>query len=500
VAGDWCKGDAGTGEAGPLYTANAFSGKFAAGQLAESWEVHDANNITIHVREGVHWQDKAPVNGREFTADDVVFELERHFSLPQSYLGRSFGDWFVSAEATDRYTVKLTVNDAEKTRTLNVWDFTKEHMFYFPPEGIDKWGDYRDWRNQIGTGPFMITDFVPGSSATFVRNPNYWEKNECGVGKGDQLPYVDGVKLLDIRDPSTKLAAIRTGKIDVSYYVPVDDGETVLRTNPEIQHARAMRTSVYNLWGRIDTPPFDNVKVRQALAMAVDREGIKEGFYSGYAEILAYPIPPFLPEIYIPVEELPEPARSTFSGDTERAKALLAEAGYPDGFKTEAIVRTDMVDVMSIIKENWKEIGVEVEIQPKEKTVWNSIKYARSHEQMMMITASLGKEWQISHVMPFPYNVGIIDDPYLNERFAKVFDWDAASDRSARVKMAQENVIHLLSQAYVITPPTPQVFTMWQPWVKNFHGEDYVGYHNQNTWPKYIWLDRDLKEEMIGKR
>jgi peptide/nickel transport system substrate-binding protein len=398
----------------------------------------------------------------------------------------------------------MKVNDQPEHRTVHVWGFMSELMYFFPPEGVEKWGDYRDWRNGIGTGPYIMADFVPGSSASFVRNPNYWGKDPAGEGKGNQLPYLDGVKMLDIRDPSTLQAAVRTGKVDRLAGVLSEDWDNMVRTNPHLQAQLVLNSHVLNLWGRIDTPPFDDVRVRRALAMAVDREAIKEGYYNGEAEILSYPVPPWIPDIHIPVDELPESAKETFSGDTEKAKQLLVEAGYPNGFEAEVICKTvgnnmNMVDILSIIKEDWAKIGVTMKIEVKEATVWNSIKYARSHDQMMMITGSLGKRWQISHVMPFPYNVGIVDDPYLNERFSQLFEFETAASHESRIKLAKENIIHLLDQAYTITPPTPYVRTVWQPWLKNYHGEDYVGYHNQWSWVRWVWIDQDLKKEMTGK-
>ncbi len=86
----------------------------------------------------------------------------------------------------------------------------------------------QDWRNSVGTGPFMLTDFVSNSKATFVRNPNYWMKNPCGPGEGDQLPYVDGVKLLIIPDPATAVSAFRTGKLDLLSGLPITTMGTVL--------------------------------------------------------------------------------------------------------------------------------------------------------------------------------------------------------------------------------------------------------------------------------
>ena len=84
------------------------------------------------------------------------------------------------------------------------------------PEVIQKYGNQLNWRNSVGTGPFVLTDFVSGSQATLTRNSSYWDKDPVGPGKGNQLPYIDGIKMLVLPDPSTRLTAMRTGKMPVT--------------------------------------------------------------------------------------------------------------------------------------------------------------------------------------------------------------------------------------------------------------------------------------------
>ena len=95
-----------------------------------------------------------------------------------------------------------------------------------PPEVMQKYGDMTNWKNSVGTGPFMLTDWIPGSEAVYVRNPNYWMKDPIGPGKGNQLPYLDGVSIVILPDASTQQAALRTAKIDqISGYNIEDDSQ-----------------------------------------------------------------------------------------------------------------------------------------------------------------------------------------------------------------------------------------------------------------------------------
>jgi peptide/nickel transport system substrate-binding protein len=107
-------------------------------------------------------------------------------------------------------------------------------IFHYPPETVAKYGDMKDWQNAVGTGPFMLTDYVSGSSITFARNPDYWMKDP--LHPQNQLPYVDGVKLLIIPDTSTALSALRTGKLDVMEAVVWDDTVSLKKTSPDLQY------------------------------------------------------------------------------------------------------------------------------------------------------------------------------------------------------------------------------------------------------------------------
>jgi len=327
--GDWARGPEGTGEAGwMLNLMPAF--KVLEGCLAESWDLSEPGKIIFHIRKGVHFHDKPPTNGREMTAEDVAWSFNRlAFESPrafQSAYAGFFGDDGYM-KATDKWTVEMKCLPAYWPTIFRVYS---THTYVSPHEVVDEYGDFTDWRNSCGTGPFMLTDYVTGSTSTLVRNPNYWQKDP--LFPENQLPYMDTLKHFYIQDLSTQMAALRTGKVDHMMYVTAEDAKSVLNYCPDVKWTRGLQIHPNNsLWFKVAAAPFDDIRVRRALAMALDTEAIAENYYLGEAVILNNPVPPVkeYDSIYVPLDQLAESSRELYEYHPDKAKQLLAEAGYP---------------------------------------------------------------------------------------------------------------------------------------------------------------------------
>ena len=191
--------------------------QYLKGHLAESWEFTDSSTFIVHLRKGIHWQDIPPVNGREFTADDVVYHYHRlyglgsGFSKPAPYHSTvtAYKD-LISVTAADKYTIVF------KWKTPNPEFITETLVTVHSPtaaiearEAVEKWGNLDDWHHAIGTGPFILKDFVSGISATLVKNPNYWGYDERYPQ--NKLPYIDTLKVIVIPDESAGTGGIACG-------------------------------------------------------------------------------------------------------------------------------------------------------------------------------------------------------------------------------------------------------------------------------------------------
>ena len=345
VGGDWAKGPAGTNQV--TWTNMGYYGlDFERGNLAESWEIPEVGTVIFHIRKGVRFaldpnnEASRLMNGREFTADDVIFNLTRACTFPTSFVRITQRVLATTSTftKTDKYTV--TMKNPEDPYTGFLLFAMGIACRQMAPEVIQKYGTQLDWRNSAGTGPFILTDFVSGAQATLKRNPNYWDKDQVGPGKGNQLPYLDGVKFLIIPDVSTQMAAIRTAKADVAPLLTADDAKSLMKSNPEMNYKKTM-TDQPNIIGmrtdKLDLP-YKDKRVRQALMMATDYEMFRTQLYGGDAETLVWPVArQNAPDLIDPLDKMPQSVQTLYKHNPEGAKKLLAEAGYPSGFKTSVV-------------------------------------------------------------------------------------------------------------------------------------------------------------------
>jgi peptide/nickel transport system substrate-binding protein len=501
MEGDWTKGPAGTGEADfTMGGVNAMSLK--TGCLADNYEIPEKGTMIFHIREGVHWHNKAPCNGRELTVDDVVYTFKRMCTEPGAYIRMTY--------PTLSKTIEITSNEATRTVTLkcpvsewaNLYTLFPDFCTIMPKDALEQFGNMNDWRNSIGTGPFMLTDYVSGGSMTFVRNPNYWKTNPSGPGKGDQLPYLDGVKWLVITDTSTAMAAFRVGKVD-GISSEYDDVKEFVE-NPEIKHmvytvdysmVISMRTDKADL-------PFSKKEVRQALTMAIDFEKIKNDFYSGKAVIFNWPIcyTKEYAAAYVAFENLPPNCQELYSHNVTRAKELLIQAGYPTGFNVSILTYNTptYIDYLSLIKDMWGDVGVTVTLDTKDLATYSARVRAKNYDSMFYYNSSGNWAKMQNFAGSSQYNMSYVNDSVCNEALARSMDLIGV-DEIALMKNFADIVPYVVEQCYQISKPSPYTYTCWWPWVKNWNGELNVGYYNGTSYLKYRWCDVALKQQMLNK-
>ena len=505
--GDWSRGPAGTRET----DFGADRDNFKTGAIAESWDLSgfDDGKVVFKIRKGIYFalnqasEASRLVGGRELTANDVVFSLKQQLTNARAYLyGAAPALRTAEITAPDPYTLIVQADPGTTSGwLLRITDFFR----VVPHEVVEKYGDMRDWRNNVGSGPFMLTDFVDNSSLTFIKNPNYWATNPVGPGKGDQLPYVDGVKVLIITDLATRQSAMRTGRIDTITNINWEDYPVLSAQIPDVQYLEGGRSGTTGCTVmRTDKAPFNDIRVRRALFMALDFTGIAESLYGPDPRILTWPIGYWMEfkDAYLGLDdaECPDSVKELYSYDAEKAKELLAEAGYPDGFRSSIIVLSSSdtaMDYYTTLVSYWAKVNVDVTIEPKEYGVWNSILKSRGYEQMMYGSyAPISNLHQATSMWgEMITNGSYIKDSKVDEARSKMLAL-SFKDNKAADAVHKELMKYVLDQAWTIPMPSPVSYTMWQPWLKNYYGNTTVGYINEPNWTQWAWVDQDLKKSM----
>ena len=509
---DWARGPAGTNEF--AFSSSIIPLELQAGDIAESWEQLDLHTARLRIRKGIYFQNVPPVNGRQVTADDVIYTFRRNQTIPQNI-------WYASPAMPEEQKATITKID---DWTVEVWYYDSSvdmisgllsFVYIVPHEMVEEYGDLDDWRYQCGSGPFILEDVVVGSSVNWRRNPNYWMNDP--VHPENRLPYIDIIRALVIPDESTRLAALRTYKID-RLGVAWDKAGGIKKTSPELLSRRVLPTASQPLFMRTDIDPFSDKRVRWAISLAIDQPTIIEQFYMGDAYILTWPIMPNFVAEYTPVEELPDELRELFEYHPDKARQLLAEAGYPDGFKTEVIVPVTSprwIDVMAIVQSQLAEVGIDVELNVLESATFVSTIYGKKYPGMIYtwwenngLVDAIG--WAnggwvqeneetgevIAHSM---YAFGNVVDPIARDAFVLYNETLDADERARQLKA--ENV-RQIDMCWEVVMPAPAFYLFWVPWLKGYHGELGLGpdYPENSGVYIFIWIDQDLKEEMTGRR
>ncbi len=502
---DWSKGPAGTGQVDFQFGYMGM-GSLLRGALAESYELPDNETIIFHIRPGVHWWNKAPVNGREVTADDVVWSIEREWACPRCWPRSSEPkeNWLISIKALDKYTVECKV--PPHVQGYHVI-FEGWYLQILPPEVVAMYGDMNNWENVVGTGPWMIDDYVVSSSLTFKRNPNYWSNDP--VHPDNPIPYMDSYKQLIIPDLSSQQAAFRTGKLDMLRGVSTEDWERFMQSNPDLNYVDVFPSIPQYPCGREDKEelPFKDLKVRQAMNLAVNQQEILDDYYKGYGVMLGYPFVPkqSFADVYVPLENMPtvpnEPGsacsvQELFEYKPDKAKQLLAEAGYPTGFKTKITCSQAEVDFLSIVREYLLVVGIDMELDVNEGGAVFSMKKGRTFPEMIMSDTYTYSYWKMHNCRPESASC----PPFWgSDKTKAAFDTvmtNIGKDDQAVRQAVKAVVPHILENAWGIWVPLRNTYWMWWPWLQNFHGETNDGHLNGSLFTPYYWYDTELKKSM----
>ena len=311
--------------------------------LAERWHTTDNRNYTFFLKRGVHFH-----NGRELKAADVKYVIERAMNpeTKHPYPGyyAAIGDIIVK----DDYTITFSLKSLNANFILNL---ARQGSVIYPREAVDTLKS-----DPVGTGPFKLAEWVRGDRIVLTRNPDYHVKG---------LPRLDRVVFRFIPDPNATLAALKAGDIDASLFGLGPEHVQEVQKDARFQVVVGDTTNDVILAMNNSRKPYADVRVRRAITHAINKQDVLQGAMFGLGRILGSNVDPLNP-YYVDVSGL-------MPYDPARAKKLLAEAGYPNGFETVLKVAPQYyytVRTGEIIANHLAKVGVKVRIEQIEWGQW----------------------------------------------------------------------------------------------------------------------------------
>jgi len=450
--------------------------------LAERWETSaDGKTVTFHLYKNVKWHD-----GQSFTADDVVYSLDKMVDAERSSIS-SYFPAYDGAVAVDDHTVKVSLKFASPSFVVQMagpyCTIEAKHL-----------ADV-DWKTTdffVGTGPFMFKSYIPGVTYELVKNPNYHKKDEFG----QQLPYLDGVTMYIIADRSAHGDALITNRVDLAMPVLAVFMQSV-KEKVEDQAPNMVWDSYSNPYGMAwwfnqDHEPLKDIRVRQAMAMLLDRPRLRTAGFGGedwgeYGRAL------FSTTYGLTTDEIYKMLGWDMTWDQRVAKAqeLMAEAGYADGFKMRILVREAeqlgrVVTVLADIYE--RNLNLDVEVDQQDITKLKLMQAAGDYEFLLHDVMSYCADpdelvgyFETGSAMNF---VG-----YSNPEVDRLIKQQSAeADLTKRAELVRQIETILLTDLPFIPGTFGKYWHCKWPYVKGFQLQD-VGYGSRMAFEQ-VWLDK----------
>jgi len=317
--------------------------------LAEKWEISESGlEYTLYLRKGIKFHD-----GTDFNAEAVKFNIDRQIDPNHPY--HDTGEfpyaeftWGMvdKVEVVDAYTVKFTLKD-RFAPFLN-------HLAMHPaamasPAAIQKYG--RDFSiNPVGTGPFKFVSWTPGVEVVLEKNPDYWRG----------APNIDRVIYRSIIEDQSRLTELEAGSVNFIVNIPPDD---LARLKADPKYTTVEQPGMHTWWVAFNhtKAPFNDVRVRQAMNYAVNKQAIVDNILKGTGTLAINPVPPVVWSYTADIQ--------TYDYNPEKAKQLLAEAGYPDGFECSFWLpesgsgMQQPVVMGTAMQADWKAVGIDCKIE-----------------------------------------------------------------------------------------------------------------------------------------
>ncbi len=358
--------------------------------VADKWTVSDDGLVyTFHLRPGIKFH-----NGNAVTPEDVIASLGRAQKM-------GLYKWMLaevtSMDKVDDATVKLTLK-TKVASFLARLSFNSNAVF--PKTEIDKTG-MDEFAKPIGTGPFMVQEWVRNDHLTLNKNPNYWQMGS----DGKPLPYLDQLQFKQVAESATQVLQVQAGSVNGSEGIPWSQ-IPALEKDPRGRLLTFPQQQVYFFELRLDHPPFEDLKVRQAMSLALDRKVFVDRVTAGKAEIA---------NAFFPKSALYWNPNATLPYDVAKAKQLIAQSKYPNGHTGAKLQLPSGSQIgrdnATLAKDMWDQIGIHVTIEETEGSTLSA------NSQKGNFDAISGYQWTNGILDPEQHVVFMCVDPKINSNW-----------------------------------------------------------------------------------
>lgn len=431
--------------------------------LAVSYENPDPTTYIFTLREGVMFH-----NGQSFSADDVKYTFDRILDPDEGSPRLSEFENIDAVEVIDPTTVKFTLKGPDAA--FLAFMATKPNSAIVP-QGVDGLVD-----NPVGTGPFAFESYAPNQELRLVANEDYYEEG---------LPYLDAVTFRFFGDQASLVSALRSNAVHMTWLKDPKVATTVAGDGSGLVSAPGQTSRTFPVWFNVSVAPFDDVRVRQALSLAIDRESILNTVLAGSGEI-AGRIPSSQVGGYVgDGSDLPN-----YTQDVDAAKELLADAGYPDGIdlgEYKVVAANDLdVQAAQLLQEQWAAAGISVDLNPME-TAPLLDDWAKGNFGMLSVALSWTSDpdailGRIRSTSSYGAAMGMSD----TELDAMMTAARAELDPDARAEINLEIQQRIAENAYVLDIYGYPL--RWEMWDESVHGYEAMA-ANSRAYVRTTWIE-----------
>jgi peptide/nickel transport system substrate-binding protein len=431
--------------------------------MATSWDITDDGHIYVfHLHPGIRFHDGTPAN-----AAAIKWNLDYILDPGNSADTRVFYRSIAGVEVLDDTTLQIRLKEPSADFLMVLGGYYTGFLVA-SPTAVQRWGkDYKF--HPVGAGPFTFVAWTPGQQVLLEKNGHYFKPG---------LPYLDRIVLKTMKDATTRMGAVRAGELAFATWIPLE----MVRVLERVPGVQVVTGPMYNVWDlrmNVARPPFDDLRVRQAVAgYGIDRHEILKLSFLGYGQPSVSMLTPGMPGYNSLMEKYPY--------TPQKAKALLQEAGYGPGHPLaftflSPTIEPALINVPTLLKEQLARIGVQMKIEMLDKVTWMD-RFIRKHDfevTMGNVTAVALGNLALIFETTAPLNLARHSDTRVDALFQQ---WRTTTEPTAHAQVTAQLQGYLADQLYLTGLANTPFFHAVRDYVKGYTFVDKLQLNFETAW------------------